>query len=365
MKWNNLFGKRRTNFDGPQDHPEKRVETFILHWHQQWLGAKKKMKGKVDFDYWASLIGIVDAQHFAEGSNSGSANSFSSVADHDPDRESITRCNIDGSTAQVETESQKENSDSLDYRIYTLHQVDGGNWLITEILLLFHPPHEPVIDTAKHEGIMALSSPDTPLEPPDDNLRLDENMLFRGGRTVSIPNADPATTELRSVGEFQTTSGVLGILDFGYDIYEYEPLDRSVQPGAYPVEVVRVLDRVAGIRIRFDADRSASKWFSAKTKSGNGVYGVDAGNLAVFDVQNLMQLSRLEKEHLYSDWIRSCEPEILSMTGKNDCVITPSGFGDGAYPALWGVSDNNEVVSLFIDFMILVEENEDGVFTSL
>lgn len=50
--------------------------------------------------------------------------------------------------------------------------------------------------------------------------------------------------------------------------------------------------------------------------------------------------------------------ELLSMTGQDDCVICTSGFGDGAYPAFWGVNEQDEVVSLYIDFMILVQETE-------
>ena len=55
----------------------------------------------------------------------------------------------------------------------------------------------------------------------------------------------------------------------------------------------------------------------------------------------------------------------MSITDNNDCVISISGCGDGASPADWGFEAKGEVVSLFIDFMILVEENEQGLYESI
>lgn len=106
------------------------------------------------------------------------------------------------------------------------------------------------------------------------------------------------------------------------------------------------------------------KWYAANTPSGNGVYGVDAGNLAIFDVSILMVASQITKERTFDEWCRNGKPQLVSITDNNDCVISSSGFGDGAYPAFWGGGNSGNVVSLYIDFMILVKENEHGLYES-
>jgi hypothetical protein len=92
---------------------------------------------------------------------------------------------------------------------------------------------------------------------------------------------------------------------------------------------------------------------------------VDAGNLAIVDVKNLLNLSRIKKERLFGEWCLSGQPQLLSMTGQNDCLITSSGLGDGSYPAFWGVNEKDKIVSLYIDFMILVQEAEEGAYVSV
>ena len=55
----------------------------------------------------------------------------------------------------------------------------------------------------------------------------------------------------------------------------------------------------------------------------------------------------------------------MSLTNDDDCLITSSGFGDGAYPAFWGVDDSDRLVTLYIDFLVLVEEKDDGTLVSV
>lgn len=35
-----------------------------------------------------------------------------------------------------------------------------------------------------------------------------------------------------------------------------------------------------------------------------------------------------------------------------------SGYGDGVYPAYWGMTKNNEIISLVIDFHVLLLPDE-------
>ncbi|MBN7768290.1 DUF4241 domain-containing protein [Marinobacter daepoensis] len=360
----NLF-KKKNSYGDSVNSPEDRVKAFISHWYEQWSKAQKKMGEDVDFDYWGNQISEVDETHFAAGRNSGSKNSFGSPADYDPKTEKITECEIDGENAQVFTELYREALKSSNYHVYELVRDAESGWKITEIFTLFHPPKSPVIDLDKHTEILAMSVEDAPFMDREEHIDLNENTLFQKDRNVKVPHLDEGVARLEQIGSLRISSGVVGILDFGYDIYDFEPLQRKVKPGEYPVETVTIHDRVAGIRVKFTDSEKPMKWHAANTPSGNGVYGVDAGNLAIFDVNNLMELNRIGKEKIFNEWCMSGKPELVSMTGKNDCVISTSGFGDGAYPAYWGVNEKDEIISLYIDFMILVKENENGLYESI
>jgi hypothetical protein len=359
----NIFNKKG-DYSGTVSSPEERVDAFISHWHEQWSTALRKMGKDVDFDYWGTLISQVDDTHFIEGSSSGSRNSFGSRADYDPEFEKISECDIRSNTAQVYTEKYDAALKSSTYHVYDLKRDTDGNWLIWRIFTLCHPPKSPVIDSDKHAEVISLCTANASLVKGEDGLNLNENILFQNNRNISLPHLDEGTPKLDEIGKLQVSSGILGILDFGYDIYDFEPLHKKVNPGEYPVETVTIHDRVAGIRVRFSKDKAPVKWYAANTANGNGVYGVDAGNLAIFDVEKLLNLSRIEKERLFGEWCLSGQPQLLSLTDQNDCVITSSGFGDGAYPAFWGVDEKDQIVSLYIDFMILVKETEEGTYVS-
>lgn len=366
---NNVVGKQ-SSYDEPMNSPEERVKSFISHWYEQWLQAEAKSeteKGNgqgFDFGYWRDLMSAVDKAHFLVGSGSGSDNSFG-PADYDPNNEKIIECDIQGDLAQLLTELHQDEGRPSNYHAYELKLDAEKDWKITRIHTLFHPPKSPVIAPEQHADILAMSSSAAPFMNRQENLNLNEQTLFQQNRRVTIPHLDEGETKLKEVGKLQISSGILGILDFGYDIYRFEPLQRKVKPGDYLVETVTAYNRVAGIRVKLSESEQAVKWYAANTPSGNGVYGVDAGNLAIFDVGNLVELSHLRKEKLFNEWILEGKTELLSMTGQDDCVICTSGFGDGAYPAFWGVNEQDEVVSLYIDFMILVQETENGSYESI
>ena len=363
-KITNIF-KKKNEYANTFSSPEDRVKAFISHWYAQWSKARKKMGKDVDFDYWGSLVSDVDEAHFVVESNSGSKNSFGSQADYDPNVERVTECDIQDNAASVFTEIYEKALNSSKYHVYDLKFNTDKGWKIAAISTLFHPPKSPVIDADKHAAILSLCVSDAPFKGKEDNLNLNENTLFQAGRNIKTPHLDEGVAQVERVGIIRVTSGILGIMDFSYDIYNFEPLQRKVKPGKYPVETITLHNRVAGIRIKFDDHEQSVKWYAANTPSGNGVYGVDAGNLAIFDVENLMSLSRIKKERIFNEWCLSGKPQLVSMTGNDDCVISTSGFGDGAYPAFWGVNRRGEVASLYIDFMILVREKDDGVFESI
>jgi uncharacterized protein DUF4241 len=95
--------------------------------------------------------------------------------------------------------------------------------------------------------------------------------LFQKTRNINIPHVVEGIAKLEKVGKLHVSSGVLGILDFGYDIYDFDPLCRKVNPGEYSVETVIIHDRVAGIRVRFSEVQAPVKWYAANTPNGNAV----------------------------------------------------------------------------------------------
>ncbi|MFT0213428.1 DUF4241 domain-containing protein [Pseudomonas sp. F1_0610] len=349
--------------------PEQRVNAYITHWYKQWSKVQDEMGDNVDFDYWGALIAEVDDLHFVEGSDSGTSRSFGFKADFDPHLAKITECEIQGESAQVFTETYDETLKTTDYHVWELTFNAEQGWRISTILELLRPPKSLAINPKEHVSILAMSHPDAPFLAREDHIDLNENTLFQNDRKINIPNMLSAQskglTVLKELGRLQVATGVLGILDFAYDIYNFQPLHRKVKAGNYPVQAVMIYNRVAGVRIRFNPQEQPVKWYAANTAKGNGVYGVDAGNLAIFDVNSLLKLRCLQKEQIFTDWCNLAQPQLVSLAVTNDCLITPSGFGDGAYPAFWGVNAKDEIVSLYIDFMILVEENKDGLYQSI
>lgn len=348
--------------------PEDRVNAYIAHWYEQWSKAKNEMGDDVDFAYWAALVSEVDNLHFVQGSSSETMHSFSYSADFNPNLEKITESEIQGECAQVFTETYNETLNSTDYHYYELKFNAEQGWKISTILTLLRPPKSLAIQTEEHASILAMSQPDAPFIAREDHIDLNENILFQNDRKVSIPGVnfelDEGLVVLKELGTLQVTTGVLGILDFAYNIYNFQPLHRKVKAGSYPVQAVMIYNRVAGVRIRFNPQEQPIKWYAANTPKGNGVYGVDAGNLAIFDVDSLLKLSQLQKEKIFMAWCNLAQPQLVSLVTNNDCLITPSGFGDGAYPAFWGVNAKDEIVSLYIDFMILIKE-DDGLYQSI
>ncbi|MCS2609550.1 DUF4241 domain-containing protein [Halomonas dongshanensis] len=359
------FFLKKSKYGNVIDSPEDRVNAFISHWYKQWSKAQRKMGDEVNFDYWGDLISDVDGTHFVAGSSSGSRNSFGSKANYDPGIEKITECNIQGNTASVFTEIYDEAFNSSKYHVYDLEFEEEKGWKITKIFTLFHSPKSPVVDHDKHAEIFSMSIFDAPFLEREDHIDLNENKLFQAERSISIPDLEEGVVKLESIGKLRVSSGVLGILDFGYNLYDLEPLQRRVSPGGYPVEYVTINGYVAGIRVKFKDSEESVKWYAANTPSGNGVYSVDSGNLAIFDVGKLMSLSRIKKERILSVWSLGGKPGLVSMVDEDDCVISTSGFGDGYYPAFWGVNAQGEVSSLYIDFMILVRETENGLYESV
>ncbi len=346
------------------DSPEYRIASFVKDWYSCWGSVDQVHDDDFDFDHWNDMVQDVEGKHFVPGCLSGTRNSFSSIPDFDPSTEEIISVQASQGYAVIVSKIAKQAMD--EYHVYDVIQQGDGSWLIKKIITLLDPPEELVIAPTEVDKILALASESASLQLLDDKLELDENLLFKKGRKILSSDIDDETPEISFIGNFHTPSGILGIMDFGDSIYEFEPLEHRVKPGHYKVEAVMADQRVGGIRILFKDDKKAVKWYSAKTPKGNGIYGVDAGNLAIFDVSSLTQLNNLKKERLFTQWSTSeGNPQLLNIHAHNDGIITSSGYGDGAYPAFWGVDENDNIVSLYIDFLVLVKERKDGILITI
>lgn len=179
---------------------------------------------------------------------------------------------------------------------------------------------------------------------------------------------------------------------------------RSVEPDKYPVyiymaEIDELHHRVAYAKIKFRPE-TPTKYILALTEDltkeeldelgEDEFFGfpVDSGLAALLDVETNQQLiTRMDllqenkPESNYYDEVLAKEFEEYSGKNKfsralgdwndhhpspdsdNNIIMFSSGWGDGYYPAYWGLNDNGDTIELVIDFLINdFEEGEDDEF---
>lgn len=188
--------------------------------------------------------------------------------------------------------------------------------------------------------------------------RLDETHNFTE-REVTV-RGETTTAEVSSVGTLVTSSGVLSVLDFGYDNDDARPLARSVAPGAYPVDRVTGFGRNAAVRVRF-SDHDPVAWHPAAIPGSGHVFGVDAGSACIVDYVAYASMTKRAKAARYAQFVAAPRPAAVevSLDAGDTGIVVDSGYGDGSYPVYWGVDADGEVAQLVVDFMLLVDEDED------
>ncbi|NME68881.1 DUF4241 domain-containing protein [Flammeovirga aprica] len=347
--------------------PEARVKLFTEHWYKQWKtisdNHQKNDKKDFDFEVWREMVNEVDKSHFLENCGSETQGSFThSQPRIHKDFTEILDVKIKEGEADVITKTEYETRYSDSFLFFKLKLIDN-NWLIQSIDVHANHPHTLMVSDQHQQEIFSKCSESAPFLKVIDQLDLNENILFQHGRKVETKRFGEGVTEINTVGNLNLQTGVMSILDIGYDFKDFEPLHIKVKPGQYKVESLTAFGKSIGVRVLF-SDEKAVKWYAANTLNGYGIYTVDAGNLAIFDAGDLTKLTFAQKEYEFNKWSRVGGTQLITLENKNDCVIT-DGDGDGSYPALWGVNENEEIVSLCIDFIILVEENENEVLYSV
>ena len=143
--------------------------------------------------------------------------------------------------------------------------------------------------------------------------------------------------------------------DLGYDPGVLSPVGQRVPVGRYPAEVAIAFERNAALRVRF-SDREAVAWHPADMGDGGHGVGVDAGNVAVMDIAAILTLNARDKERAFESYARADRrpnSRMLTLVQPNDSAIADSGWGDGRYPAYWGVDADQRPVVLVVDFLLL------------
>ncbi|MUV03466.1 DUF4241 domain-containing protein [Flavobacterium rakeshii] len=202
------------------------------------------------------------------------------------------------------------------------------------------------------------------------------------------------------VGDLNLPTGKIIAAD-PFFTYDQRPFKRTVLPDKYPVYVyVTEIDeehfRIAYAKIKFRS-KDASKWVLAITDditkeemdelTDDEFFGfpVDSGLACFLDEETnaalnakMDALQEKDPEANYYDEVLADEFKAYSSKNKfsrelgdwndhrpdresdNNVIMFASGWGDGYYPAYWGLDENGETIELVIDFLINdFEDNED------
>lgn len=349
--------------------PEERVQRFMVDYESRWRIAAPEFESRDPADprrpfaIWGDLMAETRRSHFTADSLLDLAGSFGRPAEYGPDAEAFVRADIDGDTAYVITRTTSV-VESL--HEYVMHR-EGQDWRIASIADHYGDPTEPYVEQSTIDANLASSAVAAPFSDlPTEQRALDELRNFTERDVVRPNDAETARTEVSSVGTLVTRSGALAVIDFGYDNDDARPLARTVRPGSYPVERVVAFGRNAAVRVRF-SDAEPVDWHPASLPDSGHVIGVDAGCVCIVDYVGYASMSRRHKAAADSAYMAEYRPAamVFPLPSGDVGVVADSGYGDGSYPVFWGVDAQGEVVQLVVDFLVLADQREDGVLTTL
>jgi hypothetical protein len=198
---------------------------------------------------------------------------------------------------------------------------------------------------------------------------------------------DKTPIKLLEIGDLKVPSGKIVACD-PLTTVDFTPFNKTVKPGIYPVKIYVAQTKESGERYAIAklefSSKKADKWVLAlhdeentsELKNPDDYFGfpVDAGLGGFVDYKAALAYRKFEdqfqKEHpagnIYGDYLaaefkkNAKDPKddgdwINLKIPNSDLNITMfhSGYGDGSYPAYWGITRNNEIVSLIIDFLVL------------
>lgn len=191
-----------------------------------------------------------------------------------------------------------------------------------------------------------------------------------------------------TLGALNVPSGRILVADPLVYLFETEPYNIEVKPGAYPVILAiaqneGIGERVALAKLQLSEKRS-KRWVLALSKDNENKvkelekdsyfgFPVDAGLGSFCDERAKVQYENFHNEfyqsnpngNIYDDYFaekfqanatKANDPgDWLDFTipgSQNNIIMFSSGFGDGYYPAYWGYDSDNKLASLVIDFQL-------------
>ena len=316
--------------------PEQRVLAYIRDYVLAWAGQNEDADDLLST--WRSALEQLERQHFAHDAHHERPVSFSSPCPHDADREEIVDTQIQPDSARVVSTMGR-------YSFFEWHlQPSDDSWRIVRLRShLDHPDDFVVRDKALARLDEVL---DLPLREPDEPP---SPWLF----ALEVETSAPQTVE--PMGRLQLPSGIILVQDFGYGDYAFLPLAHRVHPGAYPVEISRIGQTNAGVRVCFQSPDTVVEWRAAHALGGDWVTGVDAGNVAIADASAYSRLTVGKKADVYdAAVVHASRPaaSLVSLSTDDDGFICDSGYGDGGYPRYWGVDATGTPAVLLIDFRV-------------
>ncbi|NLE98387.1 MAG: DUF4241 domain-containing protein [Propionibacterium sp.] len=330
-------------------HPLQRVRAFLVDYEAAHAAIATRYGGDdadvgAQFDEWRTLLGEVAERHGAPGFYlPGNAFMFT------PEHGSATRVLDEQRPADGHAVVAARREAFPPFVEYRLVEHDGG-WRIVGIDEFPEAPDSPALDGRVAEELLAKPSLDAELSPLDGGDRPDPASLF-AEHDFTDDDGDDVHVRLRDVGTFDH-DGVLALGDFGYDLDLVRPLVLRVEPGTASVDVVTAYERCAAVRATF-TDAEVESW--AKAESDEGPYfGVDAGNLALVDAASAYAMTVRQKERAWEQFADDpTRAMLVDRDGAPVGVIAGSGWGDGTYPAYWGLDASGAPAQLIIDFGVL------------
>lgn len=348
---------------------EERVQEFMAEFDAQWRIAAPVFEerdpnhpGK-GFELWGSLMAETTRAHFVDTAAVNLGSSFSRPAEYGPDTLTLMRSEMVGDTVYVLTQSTSALQTMQEFAV----REQAGQWRIAAIASHHGDPAEPYIDSSVAAERTVDCAPDAPFaEMPPAEARLDERRMFTERTVVHPEDEETSEARIERVGTLRTRSGVLSVVDFGYDNNSAWPLARTVPPGAYLVERVIGFGRNAAVRVLF-SDAEPVAWHPASIPGSGHVIGVDAGCVCVVDYPAYAAMPRRTKASVFKEFAAGQRPVAVELPlGADDTgIAVDSGYGDGSYPVYWGTDAEGRVAQLVIDFMVLVDQDDDGILTTL
>ncbi len=213
----------------------------------------------------------------------------------------------------------------------------------------------------------------------------DYNIIFENQIVEDTP------IELLKIGNLKIPSGRIVVCDpLVYS--DTPPLSRTVKPGEYPIKIYIAKTKSSGNRYAIAklefSEEKAEKWVMAlrdidditELTDDNDYFGfpVDAGLGGFYDYESGIEYQKFEKDfmnqnpdgNIYDDFFAAeFKKNAVDQDDPNDIgdwinfqlpnselniTMFHSGYGDGLYPAYWGINKNGKIVSLVIDFLVLL-----------